>query len=158
MEKKYFSLETRDESRIARVFQVILGIACLAVDGYWLIFSIKSEKLTASMAATSIFLLCFGAYLAWIGFGYGHRYIEFREDCLLLRRNPFLPPLTLGASDIEKIDIYPLKFIVRTRNQGRILTRLGVTDYEKIERVKDELLIFAEAHSIGTELINEMQD
>jgi len=146
----------REDNRLTRISQLILGTACAAVAAYWLIFSIKARKMNASTWATVVFLAGFGSYLVWIGLGYGYRFIEFLEGAIILKKNPLMAAENIKASDIEKLEIYPLKFVICLKSGKKILTRLGVSDVEKIELIKDELLIFAETHNLTSELMNEL--
>lgn len=156
MEKKHFSLEMRDENRVTKVFQVILGVACIAIACYWLIYNIKSVKSDGKLWITVIFLIGFGGYLIWTGLGYGYRYIEFTGDMIRLKKNSFLSPVDIKVPDVESIEIYPLKFIVHFKSSETILTRFGVSDIEKIELIKDEIMKFATDNNITAEIKNEM--
>jgi hypothetical protein len=156
MEKKHFSLEMRDNNRLVRIFQVIFGLACLAIACYWLVYNIKSVKSDGTLWITVIFLAGFGAYLIWTGFGHGYRFIEFSGDTIKLKKNSFLPAVEIIAEEVELIEIYPLKFVVRFKSTKTILTRFGVSDIEKVELIKDEIVKFAADHNIPNDLKNEL--
>jgi hypothetical protein len=64
--------------------------------------------------------------------------------------------MEIYPADVEMIEIYPLKFIVKFRSSKRILTRFGVSDIEKIELIKDEIIKFAADHNILLEIKNEL--
>ena len=155
MEKKHYSLEVRENNRLIRIFQIIFGFVCIAVAGYWLVYNINAVKSDGTLWITIIFITCFGAYLAWSGFGYGSRFIEFADGVIRLKKNSILPPLDIVASEVELIEVYPLKFIVKFKSGKKDLTRLGITDIEKIEMVKDEIISFASVHNIPLEIKNE---
>lgn len=155
MEKKHFSLEMRDENRLTKIFQVILGLACIAIACYWLIYNIRSDK-SGTLWVTVIFLTGFGVYMIWSGFGYGYRFIEFVGDKITLKKNSFLSPVVINAREVGKIEMYPLKFKVIFRSSKMIQTRFGVSDIEKIELIKDEIIKFAADHNIPTEIKNEL--
>jgi hypothetical protein len=157
MEKKHFSLEMRDDNMVTKVFKIILGVACIAIACYWLIYNIKSVKLDGRLWITVVFLVGFGGYLIWTALGYGYRYIEFTGDMIRLKKNSFLSPIDIKAPNVELIEIYPLKFTVHLKSAKTILTRFGVSDIEKIELIKDEIMKFAAGHNIPNELRNELE-
>ncbi len=155
MEKKLYSLEVTENNRLIRIFQIIFGLVCIAVAGYWLIYNINAVKSDGTLWITVIFITCFGAYLTWSGFGYGRRFVEFTDAAIKLKKNSFLPPLDIIAAEVEYIQIYPLKFIVRFKSGKADQTRFGVTDIEKTEHIKDEIITFASDHNIRLEIKNE---
>jgi hypothetical protein len=157
MEKQHFSLEMRDDNMLTRIFKIILGILCLATDCYWLIFNLKAGNSGASVWGTEIFLLFFGSFIIWTGFGYGKRFLEFSVDKITLKKNIFLSPVVLRPSEIEKIELYPLKFHIKVINSKTILTRLGTSDIEKLDLIKEAILGFAEEHGIANEIRNEIE-
>jgi hypothetical protein len=156
MENKHFSLEMRDNNRLIRIFQILFGAVCIAVAGYWLVYNIKAIRSDGTLWITVIFITGFGAYLIWSGFGYGYRFIEFTGSMIRIKKNAFLSPVDIIPSEVELIEVFPLKFIVRFRSTRTILTRFGVTDIEKIELIKDEIIKFASDHNIPLEIKNEM--
>lgn len=156
MQKKHFSLEMRDENRFTMIFQIILGVLCFAIACYWLIYNLKTDKQAGSVWATIIFLAGFGAYLVWSGLGYGYRFIEFYDDKMVLKKNSFLSPVVILPGEVEKIEMFPLKFTLIFRSSKVLLTRFGVSDIEKVELIKDEIIKFAADHSIPTEIKDEL--
>jgi hypothetical protein len=156
MEKKHYSLELRDSNRLIRISQVVFGAVCVAVAGYWLVYNISALKSDGTLWITVIFIAGFGGYLIWSGFGYGYRFIEFTDTAIRMKKNAFLPPVDIIASEVEMIEVYPLKFMVSFKSSRKILTRFGVTDIEKIELIKDEIIRFASDHNIPLEIKNEM--
>jgi hypothetical protein len=156
MEKRHFSLEMKDDNRLIRISQVIFGITCVAIACYWFVYNLKSAARGGTLWITVIFLAGFGAYLIWSGFGYGYRFIEFTVDRIVLKKNSFLPEMEINPPDVELIEIYPLKFTVKFRSSKTILMRFGVSDIEKIELIKDEIIKFASYHNILLEIKNEL--
>ena len=156
MGQKFFSLEMRDENRLTKIFQVILGIACIGIAGYWFIFDFKTGRSGISVWATKIFLVAFGSYMVWTGFGFGYRFIEFPGGMIRLRKNSFLSTVEIMPGDVDRIDLFPLKFTVYMKNSGTILTRFGVSDTEKIELIKDEIIKFASDYNIPLDIKNEL--
>ncbi|MGD0581435.1 MAG: hypothetical protein ABR974_00665 [Bacteroidales bacterium] len=156
MEKKHFSLEMRENNRLIMIFQVLFGLTCVAIAIYWFIYNARSVNPGSTLWVTVIFLTGFGAYLIWSGFGYGIRFIEFTAEKIILKKNAFLSAMEIYPADVEMIEIYPLKFIVKFRSSKRILTRFGVSDIEKIELIKDEIIKFAADHNILLEIKNEL--
>jgi hypothetical protein len=116
---------------------------------------LPATKATGSVWLTAAFLIAFGAYLVKAGFGSTYRYIEFSGPNIRLKRNPLLPAHNYESASIEKITVFPLKFIIRQKNSEQVLVRFGVTYPDVIEQVKDELLKYAENYGVKTEICNE---
>ena len=155
MEKKFFSLETRENNKITRIFQIILGIACICIAVFWIIYNYRSVKADRTLWITVAFLLGFGAFQIFSGLGFISRYIEFDTNIIKLRNNSFLSPVDLSVANIEKIEIFPLKVHIFLKSAKKILIRFGVTDIEKVELIKDELIVFASVNNISMEIKNE---
>jgi hypothetical protein len=155
MENKFFSLEIRENNKLVRIFQIIFGILCLFIAGFWLIFNISSFKADSTLWITVAFLSGFGAYQILSGLGYASRFIEFGDDWIRLKKNSLLPVRLLMAEQIEKTDIHPLKVLIILKSSKKILIRFGVTDSQKIDLVKDEIFSFTSRNSISLELKNE---
>jgi hypothetical protein len=156
MEKRHYSLEMREDDMLTRVFQLILGVACAGIAGFWFIYDLKTHRSGFSIWVTKIFLAAFGAYMAWRGLGFGYRFIEFYEDHIKMKKNSFLSTTEITPGAVEKIEIYPLKFTVFLKDSKTILTRFGVTDTSKIELIKDEIIRFASDHNILLDIKNEL--
>jgi len=156
MDTKYFSLEIRDNSKIVRIFLALLGISCLGVSVFWIIFNIRNGMGNTTLWITTTFLVVFGAYLVWQSLGYGKRYIAFEEHKIILRNNSFVKPVEMASANIEKIEVFPLKFIIHLKSSEKHLTRLGTSEIERIELLKDELVNFASENNITLEIQNEM--
>lgn len=155
MEKRHFSLEMREDNKLTKVFQIIFGILCIAIAVYWLIYNFKAVRSDGTLWITVVFLTGFGCYLIWSGLGYAYRFIEFADDQIRIRKNSFFPVNEIKTSEIVKIVVFPLKVTIEKKSQKTILIRFGVSDIEKIERIKDEFGTFAEANRIMFELRNE---
>jgi hypothetical protein len=155
MENKFFSLEIRENNKLVRIFQIIFGIICLFIAGFWVIFNISSVKADSTLWITVAFLSGFGAYQILSGLGYASRFIEFGDAWIRLKKNSLLPVRLLMAEQIEKTDIYPLKVLIILKSSKKILIRFGVTDSQKIDLVKDEIFSFTSRNSISLELKNE---
>ena len=82
-------------------------------------------------------------------------YIEIDGDCILLKKNPILPPIKMDAGEIEKIELLPLNVIFILKTKKRILLRFGATYYETNENVIDEIIFFANSNKITLEIIKE---
>jgi hypothetical protein len=156
MEKRHFSLEMREDNRLTKVFQIIFGILCIAIAVYWLIYNFKSVRSDGTLWITVLFLTGFGCYLVWSGVGYAYRFIEFGDDNIRIRKNSFIPVSDLNRTEIEKIVVFPLKVIIERKSKKSLLLRFGISDIEKIEKIKDEFGIFAATNGITFELSNEM--
>jgi hypothetical protein len=155
MENKFYSLEIRENNKVVRIFQIIFGIICLFIAGFWVIFNISSVKADRTLWITVAFLSGFGAYQILSGLGRASKFIEFGDDRIRLKKNSLLPVMLINSEQIEKTDIYPLKVLIILKSSKKILIRFGVTDSQKIELVKDEFVSFTSRNSISLELKNE---
>jgi hypothetical protein len=155
MEKKYFLLSSAENSKLVKIIQIVFGIICIAVAVFWLIFNVRSLKADKTLWITIIFLTGFGVYQVWAGLGKATRFIEFSSDKIRLKKSIFLPAIDLPASDIQKIELFPLNIIFYLKSQKRILLRLGTSYQETTEQIKDEILAFADSGSVYTEIKEE---
>jgi len=72
-----------------------------------------------------------------------------------MKRNSLLPVKEITASEIEKIEMFPLNLVFFIREGRRIYLRFGTSLADKIEPIKNELANFADAHNINTEIKSE---
>lgn len=155
MEIRYISLEIRESNKLIRIFQVTLGIMCVLIAGFWVVFNIRSVKTDSTLWLTVAFLCGFGLFQILSGFGYASKFIELSDNVIRLKKNSLLPQQLISYEQIEKVEIYPLKFHILLKSSKKILVRLGITDPEKIELVKDEIILFASRNSLNLEFMNE---
>ena len=155
METKYFSLGSVENNRIVKIIQIVFGIVCLAVAIFWLIFNIRSLKADRTLWITIIFLSGFGFYMIWAGLGKATRFIEISSDKIRLKKTILLSALEMQVSEIQKIEIFPFNLIFFLKTKKRILLRFSTTYYETNEKIKDEILSFAELNAINAEIVEE---
>lgn len=155
MGKKYFSLGSFENNRLIKIIQIIFGIVCFTVAIFWLIFNIRSLKADGTLWITIIFLSGFGFYQVWAGLGQATRFIEISSDKIRLKKNIMLPAVEILPGEIQKIEVYPFNLIFYLKTKKRILLRFGTTYHETNEKIKDEILSFAELNSINTEIMEE---
>lgn len=155
MGKKYFSLGSFENNRLIKIIQIIFGIVCFTVAIFWLIFNIRSLKADGTLWITIIFLSGFGFYQVWAGLGQATRFIEISSDKIRLKKNIMLPAVEILPGEIQKIEVYPFNVIFYLKTKKRILLRFGTTYHETNEKIKDEILSFAELNSINTEIMEE---
>jgi len=146
----------RENNTVIKVFRIIFGIVCFGIACFWLVYNFNSVKTDSRLWITVIFLSGFGIYLVWSGLGYGYRFIEIGNDHISFRKNSFLKKAEYNAAFIEKIGFYPLKVVFYLRSGKKDLLRFGVSDIDKVELIKDDLMAFATENNITTELINEI--
>lgn len=148
MEKIHFSLELHDTNRFTRVLYFVFGLICIAIAIYWLIYNINQSTTDWKLVITVIFLTLFGFYQLASGAGRVRRYFEIDGDLLKLKRSSILPSVIISASDLKSIEIFPLKIHFNT-GKRRILFRLGVTELEKAELIKESVSAFAIKYGIS---------
>jgi hypothetical protein len=155
MAKKRISLELRENNKLVRFIQVIFGLVCLAISVFWLIYNLRSVSGNGTLWITLLFLTGFGVFQIYSGLGYAEKYIESGEESLTVKHNSLLPAVEMKSSDIESAEVFPLKVLLILKSGRNVLIRLGVTDSEKIDLVKDEVTRFVTEHNIPLEIKNE---
>jgi hypothetical protein len=155
MENKYYSLGTSENNGIVRIIRILFGMVCIAVAVFWLVFNIKSLKADGTLWITVIFLMGFGSYQVWAGLGRATSFIEFGQSYIRLKKNAILAPSVMNATEIQRIEMFPLNLIIFLKSGKRIMLRFGTTYYETNEKVKDEMLLFAESNNVPLEIIQE---
>jgi len=155
MEKKLFFLEQHESSKVTKIFQVVLGALCIVIAVSWLIFNIQTVKSDSTLWITIVFLILFGVYQILAGTGKTKKFIITGVEMIVLKQNSVLPPVEIKSADLEKIEMYPLSIIFRTKNRSSIRFRFGLSYPEIIEPVKNEIVEFAELNSILLEVKDE---
>lgn len=155
MGKKYYSLSTSENNIFIRIIRILFGIVCVGIAIFWIVYNIKSLKTDGMLWITVIFLSGFGFYQVWSGLGRATRFIEIDDGFIRLKKNPVLPAVTMTTQEIERIELFPLSVAFFMKSKKRILLRFGTTFYETNEKVKDEILSFAELNNIPLEIIEE---
>jgi hypothetical protein len=155
MEKKYYSLSSVENSKLVKIIQVIFGILCFAVAGYWLYFNLRSLKTDGTLWITIIFLIGFGFYQIWSGLGRATRFIEISTDKIRLKKTVLLPFTDFTKEEIEKVEIFPFNLKFYLKSGKKSILRLSSSYYETNAAIKDGIMEFAEVNSIGYELKEE---
>ena len=155
MEKKYFSLEIRDDNRLTKILWVIFGLICCGIALFWMIYNLRSGKVVERQWITIVFLFCFGAFQIYSGFGLATKFIEFNSTNIRLKKNSLLPVADLLSDQFDKIELYPLKVQFILTNQKKILLRFGISDPDKIELIKAEIVRFSESNNLNLEIKTE---
>ena len=155
MGKKYFAIGAVDNNKIVKTIQVVFGIVCFAVAVFWLIFNTRSLKADRTLWITIVFLSGIGFYQVWAGLGQATRFMEISSDKIRLKKNIMLPAIEILPGEIQKIEVYPFNLIFYLKTKKRIFLRFGTTYHETNEKIKDEILSFAELNSINTEIMEE---
>lgn len=155
METRFFSLEIRESNKLTKAFQIIFGILCIAIACFWLIYNFGAVRSDNTLWITVAFLFGFGAYMIYSGLGYAAKYIVFGNEGIKLKHNSLLPVKLMATSMIEKIEVFPLKVQFYLKSSKMILLRFGVSDTEKVEQIKDEIIKFASDNNINLVLKNE---
>ena len=155
METKYFSLDQSDNNKIVKILQVVFGILCVAIAIFWLIYNIRSIRADGTSWITIIFLLAFGFFQVYSGMGKARRYIEIGQGEIRIRKIVMLPPVIVQVAQIQKIEIYPFNLNIILKSDKKIIVRFGATYQDTNEKIKDEMLIFAEHNAINSEIMVE---
>jgi hypothetical protein len=155
MAKKFFSLEIREDNKLTKIFQIIFGIICIIIAVFWLIFNFTSVKADGTLWITVAFLFGFGLFLIYSGFGHAAKFIELNTRNIRLKKNSLLPPIDIYADQIDSIEVFPLKLEILIKPAKKILLRFGISDPEKIDLIKDEVIRFSDSNNINLEIKEE---
>lgn len=155
METKFFSLEIRESNKLTKAFQIIFGFLCIGIACYWLVYNFSAVRSDNTLWITVVFLFGFGAYMIYSGLGYAAKYIEFGSAGIKLKNNSMMPAFLLETVKIEKLEVYPLKVQFFLKSSKMILLRFGVSDTDKVEQIKDEIIKFASDNNINLLIKNE---
>lgn len=155
METKYFSLGQAENSKMVKILQVVFGILCIGIAVFWLIFNLRSINAAGTSWVTVIFVGGFGFYQIYAGLGYSKRFIKIGPDKIFIKKDIMLPAIEISAGELEKVELYPFNLILFLKTRKRVMLRLGATYQETNEKIKDEILVFAELNSINVEFVEE---
>jgi hypothetical protein len=155
MKNKHFDLGTTENSVFVNVLKIIFGILCIIVAIFWIIYTSGTTNMSGKIWISILFILGFGLYLLLSGFGKTNRYLITGPDYICIKKNSLLPEKTLKVIDIEKVEIYSLNIVFILKNKIRFVLRFGTVYYETSEKIKDEIISFAETHKIATAFVNE---
>ena len=155
MNIKYFSLGLPSPNRFEKIIRIIFGVVCIAIAVFWFNFNIKALKADGTLWITVVFLLGFGFYQIWSGLGRTIKYIEIGSGLIKIKKNPILPVFEINADEIEKVEIFPFNLIFYLKTQKKIMLRFGASFQETNEKIKDEILRFAESHNFLVVFIEE---
>jgi hypothetical protein len=155
MEVKYFSLGSVETNIFFKTVRIAFGIVCIGIAVFWVIFNLSSLKADINLWITIIFLSGFGVYQIWAGLGRAVRFIEISSDQVRLKKNSILPAIVITSATMEKIELFPFNVVFFLKTKKRIIFRFGNTFSELNEKIKDELMNFAESKDIPIEIIQE---
>jgi hypothetical protein len=155
MEDNHFSLEVNKSNRLTRIFQLVFGIICAVVAIIWLILNINFLRSNGTLVVTIIFLLGFASYMVNSGLGHGEKFIEISQNAIKLKKNSIFHSRELGASAIERIEIFPLNVVFFLRSGKTVFLRFGTTYTDIIDPVRKGIRTFCEGNNIPLEFKNE---
>jgi hypothetical protein len=155
MVENNFPLDPYKNSRIFIILQFIMGIACIALAVFWIVFNIRSSLTDIKIWAAVFFLIIFGAYQLMAGLGKTDKYIITAPDMIRIRQYSALPEISVIPDDIDIIEIYPLSVLFYRKNHRKIKFRFGLSYPEIIDPVKQEIILFAEHNNIKVKIIDE---
>ena len=152
----FYFLGTKENNKIVNILRILLGIVCIIVAAFWIIFDLKYQRDDKTIWITIAFLSGFGIYQVLSGFGQTTRFIEIGSDFLRLKYNAILPSKLIPADDIRKIDLFPLNVIFYFNSGKKFMLRFGTTYPEMTESTINALIEFAKLHNIKIEFIEEL--
>jgi hypothetical protein len=155
METKYFSLGPSESSAFLKFIRIFFGLVCIAIAIFWMIFNIRSVKADRTLWISVLFLSGFGFYQILAGLGRTTRFIQIASDKIVLKKNSLLPLRIMAASEIKKIEIFPLNLIFYFHKGGRTVLRFGTAFTDNIDPIKSVIEEFASFNNTDLETITE---
>ena len=134
METKYFTLGYSENSQLVKIIRIVFGLVCIAIAVFWMIFNIRSVKADRTLWITVLFLSGFGLYQVLAGLGRTTRFIQIGIDKIIIKKNSILPLKVISASEIKKIEIFPLNLIFYYHKGGKTVLRFGTAFTDNIDR------------------------
>ena len=154
MEKYYYSLEVNKSNRLTRLFQMIFGIVCAMLAVTWIILNPDSFQWNTTLLPV-LFLSSFSWYMINSGLGKGEKHIEIVSDSITIKKNSLFPARTFNATEIERIEVFPLSLVLHLGKETRFLLRFGTTFTDLIDPVKRGIEEFCSLNNIPAEFRNE---
>jgi hypothetical protein len=152
MEKRYFTLGAVESNKLVKLFQIIFGIVCIGLALFWMIFNVRALKSDFTLWITVLFLSGFGFYQVWAGIGRATRFIELGSGNIRLKNSILMPPVDIKATEILKLELYPLSLIFLLKSGKKIRLRFGTTYHETNEEIVNALLLFSETYNVDLEI------
>lgn len=145
-----YSLDNKETSPVVKVLQILFGVACLLVAGWWAVYMISSEENNGYWIAT-LFMLGFGAFQIYSGLGYAAKYIVIDGNSLTVKKSALSRKTTLASNEIRKIEILPLSVNLVLATGQAITISFVMSIAGSIDSIKDAMIGFAEKNSIEFE-------
>lgn len=155
MENRFFSLEMREDNRLTKIFRIIFGAVLLIIAAFWSFYNINSVKADGTLWITLIFLVAFGLFQILTGFGLTRTFIELNNNNIRLKKYSLLPPSVIHSEQIEGIELFPFKVHFLLKPGKKILLRFGISDPERVNLIKTEILNFADSNNLKSEIVTE---
>jgi hypothetical protein len=155
MEKGYFPLDLKEDNRLIIIFRIIFGGVLLVIAAFWSFYNFTSMKDDRTLWITVIFLTGFGLFQILSGFGLTKTFIELNNNNIRLKKHSLLPPVSLHAKQIEAIELFPFKVHFLVKPGKKILLRFGISDPEKVNLIKAEIINFADSNNLKSEIVTE---
>lgn len=153
---KKYSLESRENSKLVKIMQIVFGIACIITAGWWAVFMLKSLESGNYWMAT-IFMFFFGAFQIYSGLGYASKYVIVGSESLKIKKTAIGKEQVVTHGEIDKIEILPLSVKLILRSGGNITISFAVTLAGGIDIIKDALAGFGRDNKILTEEKREVK-
>jgi hypothetical protein len=155
MEKEIFFLSPVNNNKLIKLVEILFGLICIFLAGYWVIFNIKSIATTNSLWISILFLTGFGFYMIWAGAGKATGFIEIDKNSLKIKNTLLSPVIKLLPAEIETIQLFPFKILFILKTRKKVILRLSSTWYETNEKIVDSIILFAGSNEIRIEDIEE---
>ncbi|MFO7573732.1 MAG: hypothetical protein R6W67_01065 [Bacteroidales bacterium] len=147
---KRYSLESRENSRLVKIMQILFGIACIFTAGWWAVYMLKALESGNYWIAT-LFMFFFGAFQIYSGLGHASKYIIIGSDTLTIRKTAIGKKQVVTYGEIERIEILPLSVSLILRSGSKLTINFAVTLAGDIDHIKDAIADFGRNNNIITE-------
>ncbi|GEM_PF-850542 len=155
MKNTSISLDSYEVHRLIRWLQIAFGIVCIVTAAGSLFLVSGPVKSGSSFWISFVFLFCFGFYQINSGTGRGRKYLEIKDNMLIIKKTSFLPPKIIADTEIDMISVMPLSIIIRLKNRKKFTFRLGTTYTDIINPVRKAIIEFSQERNLVFEIGKE---
>ena len=155
MENVSFSLDAYEAPRVIKWLQIAFGIVCILTATGSLFLVSGPVKSGSSFWISFIFLFCFGLYQINSGTGRGRKYLEIKDNVLVIKKTSFLPPKTIADTEIDMISVMPLSIVIKLKNRRKFTFRLGTAYTDIINPVRKAIIEFSKERKLAFETVKE---
>lgn len=155
MDTNHYTLGGSSAGKYEKILRLIFGLICLLIAVYWVVFGPVKVTGSGTLIIAVGFLILFGISQIMKGLGLSSQYINIGEELIVLKKYPIRPEVQIKAAELDKLQILPMSILFIFNDGKTLKLRFGATWQETNEKIKDDLIIFADRNNVTCEIIEE---